>query len=158
MNKISCRNHFWGGFVLFLLISVNQVIASFPEEYNQAVKQFQSAKTRQDYELTAATFIHLAHRPDAGMLKANCIYWEGECWFALKDYLRALMTFERVLLIPKSNKEEDARYKVALCYARLNWVQTARWEFSRFMRDFPSSRHIKSIKIELDKLSKEINK
>jgi len=88
-------------------------------------------------------------------LRPNCIYWEGECWFALRDFLRALMTFERVLSTPQSNKEEDARYKAAICCARLNWIQTARWELSRFMRDFPASRHINSIRAELDKLPKE---
>lgn len=65
------------------------------------------------------------------------------------------MTFERVLSTPQSNKEEDARYKAAICCARLNWIQTARWELSRFMRDFPASRHINSIRAELDKLPKE---
>jgi len=68
--------------------------------------------------------------------------------------LKALNCFEKVLILPQSNKEEAARYKVAVCYARLGWNEAARWELDRFIRDYPSSSLVTKAKNELSKLGK----
>jgi TolA-binding protein len=139
--------------VLYLTFGAVQAVhAGFGADYNKVLKNFQSAKRPEDYKAAALQFGLLAERKDAGMLQSNCFYWLGECWYELRDYVQALNCFEKVLIFPKSNKEEAARYKVALCYVRLDWSDSARWELARFLRDFPASALVAVVKKELEKL------
>jgi len=140
--------------ILALTVAVNHSFAGFREDYNQAYQTYQAAKSRAEIEASAEAFLKLAERNDAGALKSNSLYWAAECWYDLKDFLRALNGFEKVLILPKSNKEEAARYKVAVCYTRLGWDKSARWELNRFIRDYPSSSLVGRAKKELEGLSK----
>ncbi len=140
--------------ILTLTVAVNHSFAGFREDYNQAYQTYQAAKSKAKIKASAEAFLKLAGRNDAGALKSNSLYWAAECWYDLKDYLRALNSFEKVLILPKSNKEEAARYKVAVCYTRLGWVKAARWELNRFIRDYPSSSLVDKAKKELEGLAK----
>ncbi len=135
-----------------LFFHFSDALAGFNEDYEKAVKTFQSAKSSTDYQTAIRLFTALADRKEGGALHANCIYWLAESWYGLKDYVKALNGFEKVLLIPKSNKEEASRYKVGVCYVRLGWNDSARWELSRFLRDYPSSTLAGVTKRELEKL------
>lgn len=138
--------------ICFLLPSLSS--AGISAEYNQAYKSYQEAKTRVEITKAAERFLELADRDDAGALKANALYWAAECWYDLKEWLKALNTFERVLVTPGSNKEEAARFKVALSNVRLGNIESAKWELERFIRDFPSSSLIKRAGQELADLEK----
>lgn len=138
--------------LLAMAINPRDVSAGFPEDYDKALKTFQSAKVKGDYENAARLFTTLSLRKDAGTLYANTLYWLAESWYGLKEYVQALNGFEKVLLIPRSNKEEAARFKVGVCYARLGWNESARWELSRFLRDYPSSSLVGVVRKELGKL------
>ncbi len=140
--------------VLALCLLAETAFADFREDYNQAYQRYQAAGTRAEIKASAEAFLKLADRADAGALRSNSLYWAAECWYDLKDYARALNSFEKVLVLPKSNKEEAARYKVAVCYARLGWTEAAKWELNRFMRDYPSSSLVGKAKKELKGLSK----
>jgi len=126
--------------------------AGFNEDYNQALNTFRSAKTPADYKNAADLFGALIARKDAGDLFGNCLYWQAEAWFGLKEYAKALNAFEKALLYPQPNKEEACRYKVAVCCIRLGWIEEARWELTRFLRDYPRSEWVVAAKRELDKL------
>jgi TolA-binding protein len=139
---------------LVSLLSVQTSLAGFQADYDKALATFRGAKVKADYEQAAAQFAALTQRKDAGSLQGNTIFWLAESYYGLKDYLRALNCFEKVLLTPKSNKEEDARYKVAVCYVRLGWNDAAKWELTRFLRDFPSSSKVETVRKELTKLPK----
>ncbi|MBM3328311.1 MAG: hypothetical protein FJY67_02400 [Calditrichaeota bacterium] len=141
--------------LLMPLLVVSAGLAAFQDDYDRAFKKYQASRSNSDYESAAAAFAALSARSDAGSLRPNCIYWEGECWYGAKEYLRALMAFERTLVTPQSNKEEDARFKVAVCHVKLNWNDSAKVELSRFLRDFPASRHIAAVRRELDRLTAE---
>ncbi len=127
-------------------------LASFQSDYDAALATFRAAKVQSDYQQAASMFVVLANKKEAGKLQANTIFWLAECYYGMKDYNRALNSFERVLLFPKSNKEEDSRYKVAVCYVKLGWLDSARWELTRFLRDFPSSTKADMVRKELNKL------
>ena len=144
-----------GCVVLMTLGLSNFANAGFQADYDAALATFRSAKVQADYQKAASQFTTLAARSDAGTLKANTIFWLAECFYGMKDYTRALNTFERVMTIPKSNKEEDSRYKVAACYLRLNLREAARWELTRFLRDYPSSKKVDLVRKELNKLPAE---
>lgn len=138
-------------FVLPLL----SLAGNFQADYDAAYKTYQAASDR-DLKLKAAQlFEALTVRPDGGTLTPNAWYWLGECWYDLKDYPQALTCFERTLLYPQSNKEEAARFKVGMCYVRLGWSEAARWELSRFMRDYPRSDLLNIVRRELEKLPGE---
>jgi TolA-binding protein len=134
---------------------VSNSFAGINAEYNQAYQDYQASKTREEITKAAERFLELADREDAGALKANALYWAAECWYDLKEWLKALNAFERVLVIPSSNKEEAARFKVAVSNARLGNIKSAKWEFERFLRDFPSSSLVERAKQELAELEKQ---
>jgi len=136
------------------MVGVQAFCADFKTDYNQTYQEYQAAKHREQIEAVAEKFLKLADRDDAEALKANTIYWAAECYYDLKNYLKALNCFEKVLILSQSNKEEAARYKVAVCYARLGWNEAARWELNRFVRDFPSSTLAGKAKSELGSLGK----
>ncbi|MDP8240745.1 MAG: tetratricopeptide repeat protein [Candidatus Hatepunaea meridiana] len=136
--------------ILFAIAS--SIFADFKEDYNQVYQNYTSAGTPEQIRVAAQEFINLADRDDAGALKANSYYWAGECFYKVKDYIKALTNFEKVLAIPKSNKEEHARFKVAMCYIRLDRKEAAKWELNRFIRDYPSSSLIHLVKRALKKL------
>ncbi len=147
----------WGklfpaGLALASLLLSTSLQASFQTDYDKALATFRSAKAHADYEAAASMFAALTSRKDAGSLQANSLFWLAECYYGLKDYVRALNCFERVLLLPRSNKEEDSRYKVAVCYIKLGWNDAARWELTRFLRDYPASPKADLVRKELNKL------
>ena len=131
--------------------------ADYRSDYDAALQAYQKATTRSQIETAAQRLGELAASPDAGSMRANALYWQGECYYDLKEYLKALACFECALLYPMSNKEEAARFKVAMVYAVLGWKETAQWEFSRFLRDFPASQLVPRARTELQKLTGSSN-
>lgn len=125
----------------------------FKKLYDEVLNKHFSAKSKPEFAEIAKQFQDLAERKDGGVLKSNAHYWAGESYYASGNFVLALAEFDQVLLMPLSNKEEDARLKIALCYLRLRWQNQAKWEFERFMRDFPASAHISRVKEELNKFN-----
>lgn len=152
--SISALKYF-GITVVFLLLCCPQDAdaGNFKADYDRAFSAYQSATTRADFEQAAKQFKTLAARKDAGGLRVNALYWQGECWYDIKQYVKALGCFDKILLQPNSAKEEDARYKVAVCYVRLGWKDAAKWELSRFMRDFPQSNLLAKARKELQRVN-----
>ncbi|MDP8229468.1 MAG: tetratricopeptide repeat protein [Candidatus Electryoneaceae bacterium] len=126
----------------FVLLSLSYVHASFQQDYSKAYQTYENANTEAKLKAVAQQFEALTVRSDAGDRRYNALFWLGQCLMKMKRYLKALNTFERIFLIPNSNKDEDARFKVVICYARLGWNDTARWEINRFARDYPNSNSI----------------
>lgn len=126
--------------------------AGFQQDYDKAVASFRASKSPDDYRRAESQFAALIERKEAGDLLGNCLFWQAECWYGLKEYAKALNAFEKALLLPRSNKEEACRYKVAVCYARLEMNESAKWELTRFLRDYPKSELAGAAKRELDKL------
>ena len=135
---------------IFVLLSLSNVQADYLQDYNNAYHAYEAANTEAKLKAAAQRFETLAERSDAGDLQDNTLYWLGQCLMDLRSYLKALNTFERVLLIPNSNKEEDARFKVVICYARLGWNETAQWEFNRFAWDYPTSCRLEDARQEVN--------
>lgn len=132
--------------------------STFKEDYDKAYELFSALSNEpQKAKLAsvAVIFRELAKRNDAGKLKANALYWEGQCWFLSEDYLQALQVFERVLVNQNSNKEQDARFKVVQCHIHLKWMESAKWEVNRFEQDFPESKLIPLLKGELRRIEKK---
>jgi tol-pal system protein YbgF len=74
-------------------------------------------------------------------LTDNAQYWIGEAYFRLKRFEQAIIEFDRTLLYKDTNKREDALYKLASCHERLGKTDAAKEMYSRFLAEFPNSRH-----------------
>ncbi|MBT3231797.1 MAG: tetratricopeptide repeat protein [Calditrichaeota bacterium] len=144
--------------VIFTLSFLNSTLtaATFQDDYDNAYEQFSKLGRTDPDQLKqiAGTFRKLSERSDAGKLKANAIYWEGQSLFMIGEYLQALQAFERVLVNQNSFKEQDARFKVVQCQIRLKWRKSGKWELDRFVRDFPQSKLINVLKNELRRIEK----
>jgi tol-pal system protein YbgF len=70
----------------------------------------------------------------------HAMYWRGECYFAQRDYARAVEQFEGVLArFPSGMKAPDALYKLALTYRMLGQVAQARASVDRLLQDYPQT-------------------
>ena len=74
-------------------------------------------------------------------LSDNCQYWIGEAYYNMKKYEQALIEFDRTLTFKKTNKREDAMYKMANCHEKLGEKKLAREMYLRFLAEYPESRH-----------------
>lgn len=70
-------------------------------------------------------------------LRDNCMYWLGESHYARRQWLDALACFQKVLEHVQSNKEEDARLKIALCWLNLGDTGRACREARALVERFP---------------------
>lgn len=71
-------------------------------------------------------------------LQDNCFYWLGESHYAREAWQDALGCFLKVLEHPDSNKEEDARLKLAMCWQNLGERGRACSEARALLGRFPS--------------------
>lgn len=85
-------------------------------------------------------------------LADNAQFWIGECHYALGQYKKALIDFEKVFTFPKSNKNDSAQFKLGLCYLRLGDKSKAREEFQRLVDVYPKSEYLKRAQSHLQEL------
>jgi len=112
--------------------------AQLVELYNQALKDCLSG----NYSPAIEAFNHILKYPKNHSLKDNAQYWLAECYYAQKDYERALYEFENVKKnFPKSNKLFDADIKIAYTYFKLGRIDAAEKKISQIRKDWPNQRH-----------------
>lgn len=76
-------------------------------------------------------------------LADNARYWIGECQYALHEYDDALGTFKRVLVLPQSNKRDDAFLKIAQIHLLNNRPEEALKAFKLLVTGYPESEYAK---------------
>ena len=105
--------------------------------YKQAIQGFQKV---------------LGYSPDH-TLKDNAQYWMAECYYAQKDYSRALTEFQKVKKhFPKGNKVFDAELKIAYTYYSLERMEQAKLKLSQISRGRPRQEY----QVQIDALDKKI--
>lgn len=103
-------------------------------QYEQALASFNAGRA----DRARGQFEDLLQRTDLPEdLRDNCSFWLGEAWYAKRAWLDALSCFLKVLEQPESNKEEDARLKIALCWQNLGEPQRACAEARALLGRFP---------------------
>ena len=108
----------------------------YSQNYREAIKQF-------------TELLSIDMNTD---LSDNCQYWIGECYYALKDFKKAIVEFEKVFTFSKNNKEDDAQLKLGLCYINLRDNDRARSELNRLITNYPKSEYIPKAKGLLNNL------
>jgi TolA-binding protein len=105
--------------------------------YNQAIRGFQKVLSY----------------PSSPELKDNAQYWLAECYYAQKDYVKALPEFQKVKEnYPEGNKVFDAEIKVAYTYWNLGQAEQARQKLSQISEAWPGQQYQTQISILAEKV------
>lgn len=110
--------------------------------YEDALKAFNNRK----YETAMRTFQSLLDRGVSEDMRDNCIYWIGECQFALGKYSAAIENFKEVLKFRQSEKKADAQFMLAQCYDKLGQKQKAKEAYEQVVKNYPMSKNVKRAK------------
>jgi tol-pal system protein YbgF len=120
----------------------------YAERYQDALSLFNS----RDYKNAIESFESLLASQVNNSLADNAQYWIGECHYALGQYKKAIIDFEKVFTFPNSNKMDAAQFKLGLCYLRLGDNNKAQEEFQRLVDMYPKSEYLKRAQIHLQGL------
>ena len=113
-----------------------------PQEYERKYQEAYELFNAREYNAAAQVFESLLASSVNHNLSDNAQYWIGECHYALRQYDKAIMDFEKVFTFPKSNKLDDAQFKLGLCYIRKGENQKAKEEFQRLLDVYPKSEYL----------------
>jgi len=84
---------------------------------------------------------------------ASAVFWQGQCYFKLKDYARAVILFEDVI----EKHKKSSKYKSALLKSGYSWnylgkPELAKMRFEEIIKKFPKSVEATQAKRSLDKM------
>lgn len=123
-----------------------------PEEYERKYQEAYDLFNAREYTAAAQVFESLLASSVNHNLSDNAQYWIGECHYAVRQYDKAIMDFEKVFTFPKSNKLDDAQFKLGLCYLRKGENQKAGEEFQRLLDVYPESEYLSRAQNHLQSL------
>ncbi|MBU1610282.1 MAG: tol-pal system protein YbgF [Proteobacteria bacterium] len=73
-------------------------------------------------------------------LVPNAIFWQGECWYQLQDYQRAILAYQDVIKkFPKSTKYKYALLKQGISFYRLNKAELGKLVLGDLVSKYPDS-------------------
>ena len=132
------------------MVMVQQTAAgsTFESEYKAARDAFEARKYKEALQM----FNALLPKSQGNILTANCYYWIGECYFALKDYKPAVIAFEKVFMNIKSEKDDDAQFKLGYTYYLMGDPARAKEEFTKLLNNYPDSEYLERAKAYLQKI------
>jgi TolA-binding protein len=120
--------------VLLQLETDSQVTAA----YDQALADCRSGHYSQAIEVFRQILMYSGSHD----LKDNTQYWLAECYYAQREYARALEEFQEVKrLFPKANKVFDAELKVAYSYYHLGQIQEVQQQLMQLSKDWPQQQY-----------------
>jgi tol-pal system protein YbgF len=104
--------------------------------YNGAFAKFEDQK----YPEAVAAFESFVGRFREHSYADNAVYWIGESFFRLKNFVRAVQEFERVWKeFPAGNKVPEAMLRAGDCYVRLASPEKALSTFKKVISMYPQS-------------------
>jgi tol-pal system protein YbgF len=83
----------------------------------------------------------------------SAVFWQGQCYYMLKDYARAVILYEDVI----EKYKKSSKYKSALLRAGYSWEhigkpELAKMRFQEVIQNFPKSVEATQAKRSLDKM------
>jgi tol-pal system protein YbgF len=123
-----------------------------PAEYESRYQEGLSLFHANQYREAIQVFESLLASSTNHSLSDNAQYWVGECHYALREYNKAIIDFEKVFTFPKSNKNDAAQFKLGLCYIRMGDSGKARQEFQRLIDVYPQSEYVNRAQDHLSSL------
>ena len=109
-------------------------------------KEGQYEKARSYWAEFTDTFKGHAYTPSA-------VFWQGQCYYKLKDYARAVILYEDVI----EKYKKSSKYKAALLRSGYSWQylgkpELAKMRFEEVVQKFPQSVEATQAKRSLDKM------
>ena len=124
-------------------------MASEPVASDEAIAAYQDALQTfhsKAYDATISKLQAIIDGNPPNDLADNCQYWMGEANFGKKNYEEAIKHFQLVFQYQRSEKLADAHFMMAQCYERLGRKTTAKEEYEKVVKDFPTSRLVQKAK------------
>jgi tol-pal system protein YbgF len=121
------------------------------EAYRQAMNDYNSG----NFDLALAGFHnYLTQFPESSQAdKAQ--YWEGECYYAKKDFPKAIDAFSKVVkTYPKSEKVAGARLKIGYSYLNEKNTAKAKEYLNKVVKEHPGTKEAELAKEKLRKIGK----
>lgn len=116
------------------------VVSDIPDaEYESLYQQGLALFESRQYQEAIAVFQRLIGANDRHPLADNAQYWIGESNYAVGNFQKAILDFEKVFTYANANKSDHAQFKLGKCYKRLGDKQRAREEYQRFLNNYPKS-------------------
>ncbi|MFC1484697.1 tol-pal system YbgF family protein [Candidatus Neomarinimicrobiota bacterium] len=107
----------------------------FRKQYIEALTTYQNGI----YRVGVEQFTDLVNNGGQHELADNAQYWLAECYYAMKNFKRAITEFEHIFNFTNSDKADDARYKIALSYWNVGSHDRARVEYRKLLDEYPDS-------------------
>jgi tol-pal system protein YbgF len=109
-----------------------------------------------DYLSAAASFRAFLKGHPKSDLADNAQYWIGECYYAMRDYQKAIKEFQALLdKFPRSGKAPGALLKQGYSFAELKMPDEAKMFLNKVIKDYPSSEEAVRAKEKIDRLSQK---
>lgn len=121
-------------------IQIEKIIRTDPfmDKYKKALNQFYYQRYGDAIEM----FESLISEQPKHYLAGNIQYWIGESYYALRQYKKALNSFNLVFNTNAFDKYDDAQLKLGLCYFKMGKMRSAIVEFQNLLTYYPNSEHI----------------
>ncbi|MBH30901.1 MAG: hypothetical protein CMG71_02785 [Candidatus Marinimicrobia bacterium] len=110
---------------------------NFKKSYIDALSAYNDG----NYEMAIEGFGRLVTGDPSHKLADNCQYWLGESYYALKNYKRAILEFEKVFQFGEQDKWDDAQLKLGICFQKIGNFDKARAEFQKLVDHYPGSEY-----------------
>ncbi len=108
---------------------------------------------RGNYSLALVGFQDYLRKSPDSELADNAQYWIGECYYAQRDFKRAIEEFGRVeLLYPRGDKVPAALLKIAYSHLQLEDRASARGVLRDLVNRFPNSEEAAQARAKLQSL------
>jgi len=83
----------------------------------------------------------------------SAVFWQGQCYYMLKDYARAVILYEDVIeKYQKSSKYKSALLRSGYSWQHLDKPELAKMRFEEIIKKFPKSVEATQAKRSLDKM------
>ena len=110
--------------------------AQAAQEYDEALDLIDRKRYAAALEALAGFLVRYPGHANAD----NAMYWRGECYYAMGNYVRAAEQFEGLISrFPKGNKVPDALLKLGLSQRRMGERDRATKSFEQLRKDHPNS-------------------
>lgn len=88
-----------------------------------------------------------------GRFVDHAYYWAGLTLFAEKEYRESIKAFEELEKFQGSEKQDDALFKKALAYYKLEERESSRELFQKLVSEFPASSYSERASLYIDEIS-----
>jgi len=122
------------------------------DSYQKALDLVQKS----DFLTAVASFRGFLKKYPSSELADNAQYWIAECYFAMRDYQKAIKEFQVLVeKYPRSDKIKSAILKQGLSFAELQMPDEAKIFLEKTVKDYPGTDEAARAKEKLDKLNQK---